>query len=81
MTAAPAADADVDLHYAVFLQKEGRLWELDGRKTGPIDHGASLPGALLADAAAVIKVNFVERANSLNFSLIALTATPPPEEE
>lgn len=40
-TAAPEADADVDLHYVCFVKSEGsgKLWELDGRRKGPICRG------------------------------------------
>ncbi len=38
-TAAPAADEEVDLHFIAFVQREGSLYELDGRKAGPINHG------------------------------------------
>lgn len=71
-TEAPPADADIDLHFVAFVEVDGRLWELDGRKSGPIDHGMSSEATLLKDVAAVVKENFVNRANSLNFSLIAL---------
>lgn len=74
-TEAPAPDADVDLHFVAFVLKGGHVWELDGRKAGPVDHGTSSEGTLLKDVAAVVKKNFVERANSLNFSLIALAGT------
>lgn len=74
-TAAPDADANIDLHFATFVVKNGHLWELDGRKAQAIDHGPSERGMqLLTDVSRVIKENFVEKANSLNFSLLALTA-------
>ncbi|KAI9757161.1 MAG: UDP-glucose-4-epimerase [Chaenotheca gracillima] len=40
-TAAPEADASVDLHYVCFVkgQQDGHLWELDGRRKGPLDRG------------------------------------------
>ncbi|KAJ1834308.1 ubiquitinyl hydrolase 1 [Coemansia sp. RSA 2711] len=52
-TAAPAADAKVDLHYAAFVRVDGHLYELDGGIPGPIDLGESTD--LLTDAAAVIQ--------------------------
>lgn len=73
-TEVPPPEADVDLHFVAFVEREGRLWELDGRKAGPVDHGASSAGGLLRDVAAVVRRNFVERSSSLNFSLIALAA-------
>jgi ubiquitin carboxyl-terminal hydrolase L3 len=45
-TAAPAAEAEVDLHFTCFVpaldpsqKEESRLVELDGRRGGPIDCG------------------------------------------
>ncbi|KKA27444.1 hypothetical protein TD95_005229 [Thielaviopsis punctulata] len=36
-TAAPEATADVDLHYVCFVKgRDGALWELDGRRKGPL---------------------------------------------
>ena len=41
-TAAPSATDDVDLHYVCFVkdQSEGHLYEMDGRRKGPLDRGA-----------------------------------------
>ncbi|EMC91972.1 hypothetical protein BAUCODRAFT_28183 [Baudoinia panamericana UAMH 10762] len=40
-TAAPAAEDDVDLHYVCFVksEKDGHLYEMDGRRKGPLDRG------------------------------------------
>ena len=39
-TSAPTADAKVDLHFVAFVKdKSGDLWELDGRRKGPINRG------------------------------------------
>ena len=39
-TAAPDAQDDVDLHYVCFVRTDdGTLWELDGRRKGPIARG------------------------------------------
>jgi ubiquitin carboxyl-terminal hydrolase L3 len=74
-TEAPAADADIDLHFVAFVGRGGVLYELDGRKAGPVAHGPMEPeGGLLAAAAAVIKQDFVAKAESLSFSLMALAA-------
>lgn len=38
---APAATDDVDLHYVCFVKgDDGTLWELDGRRKGPLARGA-----------------------------------------
>lgn len=39
-TAAPQAEDNVDLHFVAFVRGEdGRLWELDGRRKGPLERG------------------------------------------
>ncbi|KAK2746065.1 hypothetical protein FQN57_003405 [Myotisia sp. PD_48] len=39
-TLAPQAEANVDLHFVCFVKgADGRLWELDGRRKGPLDRG------------------------------------------
>lgn len=39
-TQAPNADDEVDLHFVAFVKgTDGRLWELDGRRKGPLDRG------------------------------------------
>ncbi|KAF9608723.1 hypothetical protein IFM89_010855 [Coptis chinensis] len=49
------------------------LYELDGRKSQPISHGASSPSSLLQDATKVIKAMIQKNPNSLNFNVIALS--------
>lgn len=71
-TAAPSAEDDVDLHFVCFTCKDGALYELDGRRKGPVNHGPSSPETLLTDSVEVIK-KFIERSNSLSFNMIALT--------
>mmetsp|Transcript_14687 Transcript_14687/g.46757 ORF Transcript_14687/g.46757 Transcript_14687/m.46757 type:complete len:145 (+) Transcript_14687:184-618(+) len=70
-TAAPGADDDVDLHFVCFSCVDGCLYELDGRKPGPVNHGASSGATLLEDAVRVVQ-QFVSRSDSLNFNVIAL---------
>jgi len=39
-TSAPEAEANVDLHFVAFIKdKNGDLWELDGRRKGPLKRG------------------------------------------
>lgn len=33
------AQGEVDTHFVCFVEKEGHLYELDGRKSFPINHG------------------------------------------
>lgn len=38
-TQAPSLEDKVEHHYITFVQKDGHVYELDGRKVGPICHG------------------------------------------
>ncbi|KAL5551388.1 hypothetical protein UlMin_001564 [Ulmus minor] len=75
--AATAGDTEaldnVNTHFICFTCVDGILYELDGRKTGPISHGASSPSTLLQDAAKVIKNMIEKNPNSLNFNVIAVS--------
>ena len=44
------------------------------RKESPINHGPCSPDRLLERAAEVVRTHFIERANSIQFNMIALAA-------
>jgi ubiquitin carboxyl-terminal hydrolase L3 len=79
-TAAPAADSDVDLHYVCFVKSEkNQLWELDGRRKGPLNRGELAPHEdVLSDKALDLGVrSFLKReaeagGGELRFSLVTL---------
>lgn len=80
-TAAPAAEDSIDLHYVCFVKSEsnGHLFELDGRRKGPLDRGALGPeDDVLSDAAlekgvrAFLKREEEAGGGELRFSLIVL---------
>ena len=64
-------------HFVCFVEREGRLWELDGRKGGPIDHGPCAKDAVMAQAAGVIKEYMSRNPTSLNFTMLAKQGAPP----
>ncbi|ORY65565.1 uncharacterized protein BCR38DRAFT_433147 [Pseudomassariella vexata] len=75
-TAAPDAQDDVDLHYVCFVKTEdGTLWELDGRRKGPIARG-KLEGDedVLSEKALLWgPLKFLEREGAdMRFSCVAL---------
>ncbi|KAI1377594.1 ubiquitin carboxyl-terminal hydrolase [Hypoxylon crocopeplum] len=76
-TAAPDAQDDVDLHYVCFVKTEadGRLWELDGRRKGPIARGTLAPDEDVLSEKALLRgpLKFLERGGGdMRFSCVAL---------
>jgi ubiquitin carboxyl-terminal hydrolase L3 len=79
-TTAPSADDKVDLHFVCFVKSEdSHLWELDGRRRGPLDRGQLPTGEdVLGDKALELGVRaFLKRETAagggdLRFSLIVL---------
>jgi ubiquitin carboxyl-terminal hydrolase L3 len=66
-------DINVNTHFVCFTYKDGCLYELDGRKAGPINHGECTQDTLLEDACRVIQ-GFMDRdPGEVNFSICALT--------
>ncbi|XP_060129312.1 ubiquitin carboxyl-terminal hydrolase isozyme L3 isoform X1 [Zootoca vivipara] len=71
---APSIDEKVDLHFIALVNIDGNLYELDGRKPFPINHGQSSDDTFLEDAVEVCK-KFMERdPDELRFNAIALAA-------
>jgi len=56
------------------VEKEGCLYELDGRKSGPISHGATTRDSFLEDAAKVCRNLMAVDPDNLQFTLVALAA-------
>ncbi|GMM32856.1 ubiquitin-specific protease [Saccharomycopsis crataegensis] len=80
-TEAPQPDDEVGLHFISFVYnaKDNHLYELDGRRNGPIDLGESgADGDLLEEASVVDKIqHYMEIANEQNqlkFNLMGLIA-------
>jgi ubiquitin carboxyl-terminal hydrolase L3 len=79
-TAAPSADDRVDLHFVTFVKSEdNHLWEMDGRRKGPLDRGVlGADEDVLSEKALQLGPRlFMEReakagAGELRFSLIVL---------
>jgi ubiquitin carboxyl-terminal hydrolase L3 len=80
-SAPPAAGDDIDLHYVCFVksEKNGHLWEMDGRRKGPLDRGALAAdedvlseNALNKGVRAFLKREEEAGGGELRFSLITL---------
>merc|ERR1711981_792917 len=72
-TATPDLDAKVNLHFIVFVEKEGNLYQLDGRKSTPVNCGPSSPDTLLTDAVQVIQGFMNRDPSSVEFNMLALS--------
>jgi len=74
-TQAPNPEEKVELHFIALVEKDGNLYEMDGRKKFPINHGPTSPDTFLEDAINVTK-HFIERdPNQISFNIMALTAS------
>ena len=63
---------DEDLHVIAFVSYDGKLYELDGRKAAPIDHGPCEPFMLLHEAAKVCREFIAENPDCIRFTALAL---------
>ena len=59
-------------HFACFSAVDNHLYELDGRKKFPINHGSISDGGLLRDASQVMQ-GFMDRdPGEIRFTMVAL---------
>lgn len=66
-------EQEVNHHFIALVNKNGTLYELDGRKSYPVEHGGTTEETFLQDAAKVCK-EFMERdPDEVRFTVIALT--------
>ncbi|KXS11596.1 ubiquitin carboxyl-terminal esterase L3 [Gonapodya prolifera JEL478] len=71
-TQAPSLDEDITPHFISFISKSGHLYEMDGAKPFPINHGPCTQDELLAKSIEVVR-GFIQRdPDMLQFTLIAL---------
>lgn len=78
-TQAPDLNAETDFHFVPLIEKNGRLYELDGRKQGPIDCGPSSAATFLQDAAAHCMKIMSQCPDCLNFTIVALCKLSGPD--
>jgi len=73
-TEAPDRETKMDMHFVAFVEVEGNLYELDGRKKFAVNHGSTSADTLLADAAKACR-EFMDRdPEESRFAVVALTA-------
>ena len=79
-TAPPGAEDKIDLHFVCFVKSEkNNLWELDGRRKGPLNRGPLAAGDdMLSESSLNMGIrDFLKReagagGGDLRFSLVAL---------
>lgn len=74
-TNTPGADDPVNHHFITFVHKDGVLYELDGRKAFPVNHGPTTQDTLLEDAAKICKEFMARDPQEVRFTVVALTAS------
>jgi len=72
-TAAPDPEEQFVTHFVTFVHKGGVLYELDGRREFPVNHGPTTPKSLLKDAAAICKKRMEIDPTEYRFTVVALT--------
>jgi len=71
-----------DLHFCCFTTVDGSLYELDGRRRAPINHGKTSTERFLEDVALILKRNFIDRCpEEPLFSILTLGRISSLEEE
>eukprot|EP00916_Digyalum_oweni_P008141 GHVL01013640.1.p1 GENE.GHVL01013640.1~~GHVL01013640.1.p1 ORF type:complete len:223 (+),score=56.61 GHVL01013640.1:79-747(+) len=69
-------DDDTCVHFATVVEVDGHVYELDGRKEGPIDHGKRDKKSFLDDAVKVVK-SFIDREpEEFRFTVMAISHDP-----
>jgi len=74
-TSAPNLEDKVDYHYVAFVESGGNLFELDGRKSAPINLGPTSKSDFLANAAKECQEYMKRDPENLNFVIVALAGS------
>lgn len=74
-TDAPPASESVEYHFISIIHNNNTLYEMDGRKMGPINHGPTTPETFLSDAMKLVKKFVNNDPSNPNFSMQAVTRT------
>lgn len=72
-TEAPAASESVEYHFISLISRDDTIYEMDGRKNGPINHGPTKAETFVKDAIQVVKKFVDNNPADPNFSMQAVT--------
>ncbi|XP_025088066.1 ubiquitin carboxyl-terminal hydrolase-like [Pomacea canaliculata] len=71
-TEAPSRDVSVNPHFVTFVNVDGNLYEMDGRKEAPVNHGKTSSDTLLQDTVKVVREFMARDPDEINFTLMVL---------
>ncbi|EGG19317.1 peptidase C12 family protein [Cavenderia fasciculata] len=77
----PDEDEPVILHFVAFVNVDGHLYELDGRKPFPINHSTSSKETFLGDVVKVLQKMIDDNPTEIRFNLMGLVKEEEEEEE
>lgn len=77
-TKAPELDEVVQLHFVALVEREGQLWELDGRKSGPVPHGPTTKESLLQVSCCLILALLIVHFRPAERELVGRESGPMP---
>lgn len=72
-TEAPAASESVEYHFISIIHNNNTIYEMDGRKLGPINHGPTTQETFLKDAIQVVRKFVDVDPSNPNLSIQAIT--------
>ena len=70
---APAASNSVEHHFISIIHKDGFVYEMDGRKLGPVNHGPTSDATFLKDAVRVVKKFIEHNPSNIDIAMQAFT--------
>lgn len=70
-TEPPSASESVEYHFISIIYKDDTIYEMDGRKEAPVNHGKTTAETFLKDGMKVCEKFFKHNPSNPNFSIIA----------
>ncbi|XP_037040648.1 ubiquitin carboxyl-terminal hydrolase isozyme L3-like [Bradysia coprophila] len=72
-TSTPNLNENVENHFVALIERNGRIYQLNGGKDGPVDHGPSSQETFLYDAAAVCRQFIAKHPDCNSYSVLAIS--------
>ncbi|KXS19697.1 hypothetical protein M427DRAFT_131703 [Gonapodya prolifera JEL478] len=69
-------DAEELFHFVSYIYRNGAVWELDGLRNGPINHGPATPETWISRVSTVLQWRMSSTPANIKFNLMALKRRP-----